>query len=217
MGGTTLKSAFLLTLILLTGTFSWTMAANSGMSIVWIIGGAIVGMILAITIVFKKTWAPYLAPAYALAEGVFLGAMSFRFEMQYPGIVVQAVVLTLATLIIMLCLYAARVIQVTQFFRTCIVSATGAIALVYILSMLLRIFGIEMPYIHESGPIGIGFSFFVVGLAAFNLTLDFDLIEKGSRHGAPKYLEWYGAFALMVTLVWLYIEILRLLAKLRRR
>ena len=139
------------------------------------------------------------------------------FEAKYPGIVIQAVTLTFGTLFCLLLAYRSGVIKVTQNFRLGVVAATGGIALIYMATILLGFFGVRMPFIHESGMIGIGFSLFVVIIAALNLVLDFDFIENGAAYGAPKYMEWYGAFALMVTLIWLYIEFLRLLAKLRGR
>ena len=150
-------------------------------------------------------------------EGLFLGGISAIFEAQFSGIVIQAVGLTFGTLFCLLMVYKSGLIKATENFKLGIASATGAIFLVYLVSMILGFFGVQMPFIHESGIIGIGFSIFVVVIAALNLVLDFDFIENGSQMGAPKYMEWYAAFGLMVTLVWLYIEILRLLTKLRSR
>jgi uncharacterized YccA/Bax inhibitor family protein len=157
------------------------------------------------------------APIYAVLEGLFLGGISAIFEMSYPGIVIQAVALTFGTLFCLLAAYKSRLIKVTENFKLGIVAATGAICLIYLVSIIMGFFGASIPMIHSSGPLGIGFSLFVVTIAALNLVLDFDFIERGSEMGAPKYMEWYGAFGLVVTLVWLYIEILRLLSKLRRR
>jgi uncharacterized YccA/Bax inhibitor family protein len=156
-------------------------------------------------------------PIYALLEGLFLGGISAIFEARYPGIVIQAVSLTFGTLLVLLVAYTSRVIRPSENFKLGIVAATGGIALIYMASFVLGLFGVSMPYIHDNGLIGIGFSLFVVVIAALNLVLDFDFIENGASQGAPKYMEWYGAFGLMVTLIWLYIEILRLLAKLRSR
>lgn len=184
---------------------------------VFLWGGLIVGLVLALITVFKPRWAHITAPAYALAEGFVLGGLSAYMEMRYPGIVMQAVMLTLGVLAVMLVAYRTRIIKVTKKFRMMVVSATGAVMLFYMVDLALRAFtSISIPFIHESGAMGIGFSLFVVGLAAFNLALDFDMIERGAEQGAPKYMEWFSAFALMVTLVWLYLEILRLLAKMRR-
>ena len=159
----------------------------------------------------------FTAPAYAILEGFVLGGVSAIFESQYPGIVVQAVSLTLFILLSLLFAYKSRLIKVTDNFRLGVVAATGGIALVYFASFVLGFFGIHIPMIHSNGLFGIGFSIFVVIIASMNLVLDFDFIEKGAASGAPKFMEWYAAFGLMVTLIWLYLEILRLLAKLRSR
>jgi uncharacterized YccA/Bax inhibitor family protein len=173
--------------------------------------------VVALVTIFKKSWAGVTGPIYALLEGLFLGGISAIFEARYPGIVIQAVSLTFGTLLVLLVAYTSRVIRPSENFKLGIVAATGGIALIYMASFVLGLFGVSMPYIHDNGLIGIGFSLFVVVIAALNLVLDFDFIENGASQGAPKYMEWYGAFGLMVTLIWLYIEILRLLAKLRRR
>ena len=154
---------------------------------------------------------------YALAEGVFLGGFSAGFEYVYPGIVPQAVALTFGTLATLLTAYATRIIRPSENFKLGIVAATGGICLFYIATMVLGFFGMNMPLVNQSGWVGIGFSAFVVVIAALNLVLDFDFIETGCSQGAPKYMEWYAGFGLLVTLVWLYLEILRLLAKLRKR
>lgn len=183
------------------------------------VGGLIVGLVASLATVFKPNWAPYTTPIYALAEGCFLGGISAIVQSQFPQvpIVFQALGLTFGTAFAMMVLYQTGMIKVTEKLRAGVMAATGAIALVYLISFVMRMFGMQMPFIHEATPIGIAFSVFVVGLAAFNLLLDFDLIDRMSAQRAPKHMEWYGAFALMVTLVWLYIEILRLLAKLNRR
>jgi uncharacterized YccA/Bax inhibitor family protein len=167
--------------------------------------------------VFKKTWAPVTAPVYSLLEGLALGSISAVLEVRYPGIAMQSVGLTFGTLLVLLVAYRSGLIPVTQKFRLGIVAATGAIMLLYIAEMVLGFFGIHFASINGNGIIGIGFSVVVVIIAALNLVLDFDFIESGVRAQAPKYMEWYGAFGLMVTLVWLYIEILNLLAKVRSR
>src|SRR5690606_37262000 len=167
--------------------------------------------------VFKKQWAPVTAPMYALVEGLFLGAISAMFNHLYEGIVMQAVLLTFGTLFALLLAYRSGLVRATENFKLGVVAATGGVMLVYLASIALGLFGINMPMIHESGIVGIGFSLVVVVLAALNLVLDFDFIESGVEQGAPKYMEWYGAFGLMVTLVWLYVEFLRLLAKLQSR
>ncbi|WP_313770788.1 Bax inhibitor-1/YccA family protein [Pseudoxanthomonas mexicana] len=226
LNGTVNKTGILLLLSVLTAAFAWTQSVVTdpdgtamvapGVTI-YALGGAIGGFILAMVTVFKKTWSPVTAPLYALVEGFFLGAISAVFELKYPGIVFQAVVLTFGTLGALLAAYRSGLIRATENFKLGVVAATGGIALVYLVSMGLRLFGKDIPLIHESGLVGIGFSLFVVVIAALNLVLDFDFIESGVEAGAPKYMEWYGAFGLMVTLVWLYIEFLRLLAKLQSR
>ena len=184
----------------------------------YIIFGTIGGFIMAILTVFKKPWSGITAPIYAVFEGLFLGGISAYVEMvTKEGIVLQAVSLTLLTLFALLIAYKTRIIKVTANFKLGVFAATGAIALVYLLSFILSFFGINFGFINNSGPIGIGISLFIVVIAALNLVLDFDFIEQGAENGAPKYMEWYAAFGLMVTLVWLYLEILRLLAKLNSR
>ena len=226
LNGTVNKTGILLLLSVLTAAFAWTQSVVTGPDgtamvapgvTIYALGGAIGGFILAMVTVFKKTWSPVTAPLYALVEGFFLGAISAVFELKYPGIVFQAVVLTFGTLGALLAAYRSGLIRATENFKLGVVAATGGIALVYLVSMGLRLFGKDIPLIHESGLVGIGFSLFVVVIAALNLVLDFDFIETGVEAGAPKYMEWYGAFGLMVTLVWLYIEFLRLLAKLQSR
>src|SRR5205807_6744561 len=186
-------------------------------SVPLVFGGAIGGLIFAMVTIFKKSWAPVTAPIYALLEGLVLGGISVMFHLRYPGIAIQAVSLTFGTLLALLIAYRSGVIRVTDKFRLGVVAATGGIALFYILSMMLGFFGVHFNSIFGSGLIGIGFSVIVVIVAALNLVLDFDSIESGARAGAPKYMEWYAAFGLMVTLIWLYMEILRLLSKLRSR
>lgn len=184
----------------------------------WLWAGTICGLIVAIATVIKKEWAPLTAPGYAVFEGFALGALSAIFEAKCPGIVIQSVALTLGTLVALLCAYSSRLIQATENFKLGVVAATGGIALVYLIDIGLSFFGhVHVPFIHESSPVGIGVSIFIVIIAALNLVLDFDFIETGARVRAAKYMEWYAAFGLMVTLVWLYLEILRLLAKSRRR
>ena len=226
LNGTVNKTGILLLLSVLTAAFAWTQSVVTGPDgtamvapgvTIYALGGAIGGFILAMVTVFKKTWSPVTAPLYALVEGFFLGAISAVFELKYPGIVFQAVVLTFGTLGALLAAYRSGLIRATENFKLGVVAATGGIALVYLVSMGLRLFGKDIPLIHESGLVGIGFSLFVVVIAALNLVLDFDFIEKGVEQGAPKYMEWYAAFGLLVTLVWLYLEMLRLLSKLQSR
>lgn len=218
LSGTVNKSAILLGLTLISASVSWkAVLAQPGLGMALLAGGAIVGFILALVITFKAQWAPTLAPAYALAEGLFVGAVSCRYESLYNGIVLQAALLTAGVLVALLAAYKSGLIKASENFKLGIVAATGGIALVYLATMVLGFFGVQIPYIHGNGLIGIAFSGFVVVIAALNLVLDFDFIEQGAESGAPKYMEWYGAFGLLVTLIWLYIEILRLLAKLASR
>jgi uncharacterized YccA/Bax inhibitor family protein len=215
--GTVNKTIITLVILLGAAFVPWSMYFDG--KNVWglAIAGAIVGLILALIISFKPTTAPILVPVYAVAEGIFLGALSARYEALYNGITLQAAAITFGVFIALLLAYKTRLIKATENFKLIVFSATAGIAIVYLLSMVLGLFGITMPYLHENSPIGIGISLVIVGVAALNLVLDFDFIEAGSKQGAPKYMEWYGAFGLMVTLVWLYIEILRLLSKLRSR
>lgn len=220
ISGTVNKTGILLCLLWVAAIFTWekTFAAENPAALYpWLIGGSIAGLIIAMITIFKKTAAPITAPLYAVVEGLVLGVLSAFFEMQFPGIVFQAVLLTFGVLFALLLAYKSGLIKATENFKLGIVAATGGIFVVYMLSMVLGFFGVSIPLIHESGLVGIGFSLFVVVIAALNLVLDFDFIESGAESGAPKYLEWYGAFGLLVTLIWLYIELLRLLSKLRSR
>ena len=220
LNGTVNKTGFLLLLAVATAAYTWSLydPMNPGAVMPWMLVGGIGGFIVAIVTVFKKTWAPVTAPMYALLEGLFLGGISAFFEMRFPGIVMQAVMLTLGVLAALLLAYKSGLIRATENFKLGVVAATGGIALLYLVNMGMRLFGFEgMGFIHESSLMGIAFSAFVVVIAALNLVLDFDFIESGAEAGAPKYMEWYGAFGLVVTLVWLYLEILRLLAKLQSR
>ena len=220
LNGTVNKSGILLALILVTASYVWGMydgPESASRIMPWVAMGGIGGFIVALITVFKKTWAPVTAPVYALLEGLFLGGISAMFEARFPGIVMQAVGLTFGTLAALLLAYRSGLIRATENFKLGVVAATGGIFLLYLVNFGMSFFGKSMPFIHESGWMGIGFSAFVVIIAALNLVLDFDFIENGVEQGAPKYMEWYGAFGLMVTLVWLYLEILRLLAKLQYR
>lgn len=214
IAGTVSKTAILLALVILGTTFTWT---SSSLQMPLTIGGAIGGLIVALITVFKRTWSPITAPIYALLQGLFLGGISAMYNAQMNGIVLQAVMLTFGVMAGMLFLYQARIIRVTNKLRAVIVSATVGILLVYVLTWILGFFGIAIPMIHGSGWVGIGFSLFVVTIAALNLLLDFDAIEGGVAARAPRYMEWYASFGLMVTLIWLYLEILRLLSKINRR
>jgi len=215
--GTLNKFGLMLILLVAAASFTWKAAAEGKNVMGWMIGGAIVGLILVLIISFKPQFSGYLAPIYALAEGVFLGAISAfyndAFAEKAPGIVMQAVGITFGIVIAMFALYRFGIIKATQKFKAIVFTATAGIALFYVIAMVLRMFNIQMPLIHESTTFGIIFSLVVVGIASLNLIMDFDMIEQGVAMGAPKYMEWYGAFGLMVTIVWLYIEVLRLLSK----
>jgi uncharacterized YccA/Bax inhibitor family protein len=220
VSGTISATAVLLMLLLAAAWVGWAQVDPSpeGVRVPgWILPALLVGLGIAVLTVFKPKLARFTSPVYALVEGLLLGAISHVFHIQYEGIVVQAVGLTLGVFGLLLFLYATRVIKVTDKLRTGIIVATGSVFLVYMVSLVLRLFGANVPFIHDGGPIGILFSLAVVAIASLNLLLDFDFIEKGAAQGAPKYMEWYGAFGLMVTLVWLYLELLRLLSKLRSR
>ncbi len=226
LSGTVNKTGFLLLLSLITAAFAWSqstvalpngeMAPSAGV-IGYMLGGAIGGLVLALVTTFKKTWSPVTAPLYALVEGFFLGSVSALYELRFHGVVFQAVLLTFGTLFALLMAYRSGLIKATENFKLGVVAATGGIFLVYLVTMVMQLFGMNVSYIHGSGVVGIGFSLVVVVIAALNLVLDFDFIESGVEAGAPKYMEWYGAFGLMVTLVWLYVEFLRLLSKLQSR
>lgn len=219
--GTMNKFGILMLLLMAAASFTWKAAFEGKNVIPWMMAGAIVGLIIAIVLAFRPQYAAYLAPVYALAEGFFVGAISAYFSNAFadtaPGIVMQAVGLTFGVVIAMFALYRFRVIQATDKFKSILFTATAGIAVFYLLAIVLGFFGIQMPLIHSGSTMGIVFSLVVVGIAALNLILDFDMIEKGVAMGAPKYMEWYGSFALMVTIVWLYIEILRLLSKFASR
>jgi uncharacterized YccA/Bax inhibitor family protein len=221
LNGTVNKTGLLLLLSVITAAFAWNQIQFTPQGPVgampYLLGGALGGLVFALATVFKKEWAPVTAPLYAIVEGFFLGAISALYNARFEGIVLQAVLLTFGTLFALLFAYRSGLIRATENFKLGVVAATGGIALVYLASMVLGFFNINIPMIHESGIIGIGFSLFVVVIAALNLVLDFDFIETGVEQRAPKYMEWYGAFGLMVTLVWLYVEFLRLLSKLQSR
>ncbi|MFB5268228.1 Bax inhibitor-1/YccA family protein [Paenibacillus enshidis] len=217
IGGTVNKAFMTLALLIAAAIVSWTMYFNGYNVGGLAIGGAVVGFILALVISFKPSAAPYLVPVYAVAEGTFLGALSATYETLYYGITMQAALITISVFIALLIAYKTRMIRATENFKLGIFAATAGIAIVYLLSFILGLFGITVPYLHDNSLIGIGISVVIVIIAALNFVLDFDFIESGAQQGAPKYMEWYGAFGLMVTLVWLYVEIIRLLAKLRSR
>jgi len=218
--GTVNKTGVLLICAVATAAWTWNLFlhSHSPQSVMPLaLLGGIGGLIVAMVTIFKKQWAGITAPIYALLEGLVLGSISAMLEVRFPGIAIQAVSLTFGTLVILLLAYRSGLIAVTEKFRLGVIAATGGIALFYIVEIVLGFFGIHFTAVNGSGVIGIGFSVFVVIIAALNLVLDFDFIETGVRVGAPKYMEWYGAFGLMVTLIWLYFEILRLLSKIRSR
>jgi uncharacterized YccA/Bax inhibitor family protein len=220
LSGTVNKTGILLLCAIATAGYTWHLFLQSHQPtdvapfmLVGLFGGFICGMVT----VLKKEWSPVTAPIYALLEGLVLGGLSAITDLRYPGIGIQAVSLTFGTLLVLLLAYSSGLIPVTQKLRLGIVAATGGIMVFYLAELLLGFFGIHFTSINGSGAIGIAFSLFVVAIAALNLVLDFDFIEQGVKVGAPKYMEWYGAFGIVVTLVWLYLEILRLLSKLRSR
>ena len=219
VNGTIHKTGILLLCVLATSLWTWNRFYTGGPEAIGglILVGAIGGFVMALVTTFKKEWSPFTSPIYALLEGLALGGISAFSELRWPGIAVQAVMLTFGTCGCMLLLYRSGVVRATDKFKAGILAATGGIALIYVASFFLGFFSIQIPGIFGNGLIGIAFSFVVVGIAALNLVLDFDFIEQGAANGVPKYLEWFAAFGLMVTLIWLYLEILRLLSKLRSR
>lgn len=220
--GTLNKFGFLFLMVMGTAFYSWSeFYVNPAGAMPLILTGAIGGFVVALIIIFKKSWSPYLAPAYALLEGLFLGAVSAYYSAAFtasaPNIVINAVGLTFGTVIAMYLLYSFRIIKATQRFKSIVITATLGIGVFYLITMVLRMFGVAIPFLHDGSALGIGISLVIVGVAAMNLILDFDMIEQGSANNAPKYMEWYGSFGLLVTIVWLYLEILRLLSNLSRR
>lgn len=208
------RTAFLLALVVGAGAVGWNASRNVG-GLVLLAG--IPAFIVAMITCFKKNWAPVLAPVYAVLEGLALGAISASFNRAYPGIVVQAVILTAATLCMMLGAYTTGLIRATQGFVRGVTIATAAVAFFYLVSLIFSLCGSPLPIVHGNSGLSIAISVVVVGLAAMNLIIDFAVIEHGAASGAPKYMEWYAAFGLLVTLVWLYLELLRLLGKLSSR
>jgi uncharacterized YccA/Bax inhibitor family protein len=213
------KFGFLFLMVIAGAVYTWHLYYQGVAMTPYMLGGIFGGFITAIIITFKRTWAPYLAPIYGLLEGLFIGSLSAivneSFKAKYPGIVMQAVGLTMGVAVAMFLLYNFRVIRATQRFKSILFTATAGIAIFYLITWIVRLFGVQMDFMMmgNSSPLGIGISLFVVGIAALNLIMDFDMIEQGAEMGAPKYMEWYCAFGLMVTMVWLYIEILRLLSR----
>ena len=219
--GTMNKLGFMLLIMMAGAFFTWN-GFYKGQNIepyIW--GGAIGGLVIALVMAFKREWAPWLAPAYAILEGLFVGGISayynFAFEESVPNIITNAVGLTVGVAAAMFLLYHTGLVKATQRFKTIVVMATAGIAIFYLIVLVLRMFSVNVAFMHDSSPLGIGISLFVCAIAALNLIIDFDMIEQGSAQGAPKYMEWYGAFGLLVTLVWLYLEILRLLSRFASR
>ena len=218
--GTVNKTGILLLLVLVSASLPWNLffsTGNPGAAAPFMIVGGIVGFVMALITIFKKHWSGITAPIYALGQGLAMGGISAIAEAQYPGIVIQAIGLTFGTLASLLFCYKTGIVKPTENFRLMVVSATMGIGVLYLVSFVMSFFGSGIGFIHSNGLFGIGFSLFVVAIAALNLVLDFDFIEQGAEYNAPKYMEWFGAFSLMVTLIWLYLEILRLLMKLRSR
>jgi uncharacterized YccA/Bax inhibitor family protein len=219
LNGTVNRTAMLLVLTLAGALYTWNIffAGGAANLMPYVLVGGLGGFVVAMVTIFKKTWAPITAPLYAVLEGLFIGAMSAIFEQRHPGIVIQATALTFGTLAALLIAYRSGLIKATENFKLGVAAATGGIALVYLANIIMGFFGHAIPMVNGGGAIGIGFSAVVVVVAALNLVLDFSFIEDGVAKGAPKYMEWYAAFSLLVTLVWLYLEILRLLSKLQSR
>jgi uncharacterized YccA/Bax inhibitor family protein len=226
LGGTVNKIFILLLLVVAGAFYTWRLAfaAISSDSLTasrailpWMIGGGIGGFIVAMITVFKRHLAPITAPIYAILEGLFLGGISAILENQYPGIVINAIGLTFGILFALLFVYRTGLIKPTENFKLGVFAATGGVAVFYLLSFLFGLFGIPLGYLHNSSLLSIGISVVIIIIAALNLVLDFDFIEQGAASSAPKFMEWYAAFGLIVTLVWLYLEILRLLSKLASR
>ncbi len=216
--GAVQKTGILLGLVSLTAAFAWS--RSKGMhadASIWIISGTVMALIAALVTCFKKEWSPVSAPVYAAAEGLALGGISAFLDLRFPGIALQACMLTFGTLFGLLGAYRMGWIRATEKFKAVVMAGTMAVGLVYLVSMVVNLFGAQVPFIHSSGTIGILFSAVVVVLAAMNLVVDFDFIEQAADAQAPRYMEWYAAFGLMVSLVWLYMEILKLLAKLADR
>ncbi len=223
LNGTVHKTGILLLLTIASAAWTWRILTTQGPAAAtpWMWGGLLGGFIISMVTIFVNRAAPITAPIYAILEGFALGGISSALDQQYRGIAIQAVAITFGALLTILALYWTGAVRATPGFVRFVVVATGTVCLVYVIDLVLHLFGVGVPFLHESGGLGggisIGFSIFVVILATLNLVLNFSMVEQGAQQGAPKYMEWYGAFAIMVTLVWLYIEVLSLLAKTRRR
>ena len=218
--GTINKSFLALIVLMAAALYPWSQFMATGNPAVVaapIMIGVIGGLIAALVIIFRPATAPYLVLPYAALEGLVIGGISAVLERRYPGIAIQAIALTFGVLAALLIAYKARLIQATARFKAIVIGGTLAIGLFYLVSMVLSLFHVTTPFLNDASPLGIGIQLVIVGFASLNLVLDFDLIETGVSQGAPRYMEWYGAFGLLVTLVWLYMEILRLLSKVRQR
>lgn len=215
IGGTAGATGLLLVILMISGAWGWSISSPTGALPMWSIFVLIGAFVLAIITIFNPKMAIVTGPIYTAAQGLFLGSISKAYEANWGGIVITAILATVAVFIVMLVLFITRTISVTDKLRSVIIGATLGIALFYLASILFALFGVQMPFVWEGGIGGILFSVFVVGIAALNLLLDFDMIERGVAAGAPKYMNWYGAFGLMITIIWLYLEILRLLGKTR--
>lgn len=213
VGGTAVKGIILLALAFATAAITWSEFEKGGTQgmLPWMMGGLIGGLIVGLVTSFKPTWAPFTAPLYAVLEGLFLGGITVIAEARFPGMAIQAIAATFGLFFVMMALYTSRTIRVTNGFIKGMTAAIGAIMLTYLVGFVLRMFGLSIPFLGQANPIGIGIAVVISGIAAFSLLMDFHFIEEASNSGAPKSMEWYGAFGLMVGLVWLYIEVLRLL------
>jgi len=219
LNGTVWATAALLVLVVASGVYGWNTVDVTSETVswpTWFFPVALVALGVAILTCFKANLARFTAPVYALLQGACVGAISGVYNAVYDGIVIQAVSLTIGVFAVMLFLFATRIIKVTDKLRMAIVAATGGIFLVYLLNLVLSLFDASVPFLHDSSLLGIGISLLIVGVAAFNLLLDFDFVERGVAAGAPRHMEWYAAFGLIVTIIWLYLELLRLLGKLNR-
>ena len=212
--GTVDKTALALCLVVISGYYSFSQANLTLMAL-----GVFIGLFLFFTLIFKKSWAPFIVPLYSISQGFVVGGISYFYNSQYEGIVLQAVLLTILVLFSMLFAYRSKIIKPSENFKLAIFSSIMAIFLIYVIGFFMGLFGTGLSILdpRNSSLASIGFSVIVVAIGAFSLVIDFDFIEEGAEKGAPKYMEWYGAFGLLVTLIWLYVEILRLIAKLRNR
>jgi len=218
--GTVNKTGLLGMVVFASALLTWNMYQQSlDFAVIqpYVLGGSVAGFIVAMVLIFNKPWAPFLAPVYCLLQGLALGGISAFMDDRFPGIVLQAIMLTFGILFSLLLIYRLGLIKATENFKLIVASATAGIAIFYLISFVCSFFGVHVPLIHDNGMWGIAFSLFVVVIAALNLVMDFDFIEQGAASNAPKYMEWYSAFGLMVTIIWLYLELLRLLAKLRKK